>query len=116
MSHPPPIRGIFDSPQQNRARSAILEGYTNLSLNAHLSARTHDMARLAILGSAAAVSDAEHDYTHFLLVGEENTVLVDCGSNPLGKIRNLGIDDEKIQDIILTHFHPDHVSGVPNML
>jgi ribonuclease Z len=74
------------------------------------------MARLAILGSAAAVSDAEHDYTHFLLVGEENTVLVDCGSNPLGKIRNLGIDDEKIQDIILTHFHPDHVSGVPNML
>src|SRR5690554_1754506 len=74
------------------------------------------MARIHILGSAAAVSDADHDYTHFLLVGESSTVLVDCGSNPLGKIHNLGIDDAAIQDIILTHFHPDHVAGVPNML
>lgn len=74
------------------------------------------MAKIVILGSAAAVSDAEHDYTHFLLAGENSTILVDCGSNPLGKIRNLGIDDNAIQDIILTHFHPDHVAGVPNML
>jgi len=74
------------------------------------------MAQIAILGTAAAVSDAEHDYTHFLLIGDTSTVLVDCGSNPLGKIRNLGVQDDAVQDIILTHFHPDHVSGVPNML
>src|SRR5690606_30932744 len=74
------------------------------------------MAKIAILGSAAAVSDARHDYTHFLLSGETSNVLVDCGSNPLGKIHNLGIDDNAIQDIILTHFHPDHVAGVPTML
>lgn len=74
------------------------------------------MAQIAILGTAAAVSDAEHDYTHFLLIGDTSTVLVDCGSNPLGKIRNLGVEDDAVQDIILTHFHPDHVSGVPNML
>lgn len=74
------------------------------------------MAQIAILGTAAAVSDADHDYTHFLLIGETSTVLVDCGSNPLGKIHNLGVEDDAVQDIILTHFHPDHVSGVPNML
>lgn len=74
------------------------------------------MARIHILGSAAAISDPEHDYTHFLLVGDETTVLVDCGSNPLGKIHAIGINDDAIQDIILTHFHPDHVAGVPNML
>lgn len=74
------------------------------------------MAQIAILGTAAAVSDAAHDYTHFLLIGDTSTVLVDCGSNPLGKIRNLGVQDDAVQDIILTHFHPDHVSGVPNML
>jgi ribonuclease Z len=75
------------------------------------------MARLIILGSAAAVNDAKHDYTHFLLVGENSTpILVDAGSNPLGKIQELGFDDEDLQDIILTHFHPDHVAGVPNML
>lgn len=75
------------------------------------------MARIVILGSAAAVNDAQHDYTHFLLIGERSTpVLVDAGSNPLGKIKDLGIDDEELQDVILTHFHPDHVAGVPNML
>lgn len=75
------------------------------------------MARIHILGSAAAVNDAEHDYTHFLLVGEKDSpVLVDAGSSPLGKLQNLGIEDEALQDVILTHFHSDHVSGVPNML
>ena len=75
------------------------------------------MARIIILGSAAAVNDAHHDYTHFLVVGEQDTpVLIDAGSNPLGKMKNLGIDDESLQDIVLTHFHPDHVAGVPNMM
>jgi len=75
------------------------------------------MARIVILGSAGAVNDAQHDYTHFLLIGEEDTpILVDAGSNPLGKIKNLGINDDELQDVILTHFHPDHVAGVPNMM
>jgi len=75
------------------------------------------MAKIVILGSAAAVSDADHDNTHLLLVGDEDgPVLIDAGSNPLGKIKNMGINDELVQDVILTHFHPDHVSGVPNML
>lgn len=74
------------------------------------------MARVIILGSAAAVSDAEHDNTHFILEGDTAPILVDCGSNPLGKVHKLGIDDTNLRDMILTHFHPDHVSGVPNML
>ena len=75
------------------------------------------MARIIILGTAAAVNDAHHDYTHFLLIGEKSTpVLVDAGTNPLGKLKTLGLDDEELQDIILTHFHPDHVGGVSNMM
>jgi ribonuclease Z len=74
------------------------------------------MARVIILGTAAAVSDANHDNTHFVLLGDHRPILIDCGSNPLGKLQFSGIDDELLQDVILTHFHPDHVSGVPNML
>ena len=38
------------------------------------------MARVIILGSAAAVNDAQHDYTHFLLIGEQDSpILVDAG-------------------------------------
>ena len=75
------------------------------------------MARLIILGSAAAVSDAEHDNTHFLLEGDRgDVVLVDCGSNPLPKLERCGIEPGQLQAMILTHFHPDHVSGVPILL
>lgn len=75
------------------------------------------MARLIILGSAAAVSDATHDNTHFLLKGDHgNIVLVDCGSNPMAKLSRYGVSADELQDLILTHFHPDHVYGVPILL
>jgi ribonuclease Z len=52
-----------------------------------------------------------------VLIGEEDSpILVDAGSNPLGKLKDLGIGDEALEDLILTHFHPDHVSGLPNMM
>jgi ribonuclease Z len=74
------------------------------------------MARLIIFGSAAAVSDADHDNTHFVLQGEHSVVLVDCGSNPVVKLRRFGIHHNHLTDMILTHFHPDHVYGVPMLL
>lgn len=74
------------------------------------------MARLVILGSAAIVPDMEHDNTHFVLEGQESVVLVDCGSNPIARLRKVGIDYNNLTDIILTHFHPDHVLGVPILL
>jgi ribonuclease Z len=74
------------------------------------------MARIIILGTSAAVSDEQHDYTHLVLEGPHGPILIDCGSNPLGKFPRFGIDDADLRDVILTHFHPDHVSGVPNML
>ena len=74
------------------------------------------MARLIVLGSAAIVPDMEHDNTHLVLEGEESTVLVDCGSNPIARLRKVGIHYEDLTDMILTHFHPDHVLGVPILL
>jgi len=74
------------------------------------------MARLIILGSASAVSDETHDNTHMLLEGENSVVLIDCGSNPVVKMKRFGIHYDRLTDMILTHFHPDHVYGVPILL
>lgn len=74
------------------------------------------MARLVALGTAATVNDAEHDYTHLLLIGEEDSpILIDAGENPLGKIKDLGLQDEALQDVILTHFQSNMVGGLPTM-
>lgn len=74
------------------------------------------MARLMVLGSAAIISDETHDNTHFLLEGENSVVLIDCGSNALVKMKRFGIHHDRLTDMILTHFHPDHVYGVPLLL
>jgi ribonuclease Z len=74
------------------------------------------MPRLIVLGSAAAVSDEYHDNTHLLLEGEKSVVLIDCGSNPVVKMKRFGIHYDRLTDMVLTHFHPDHVYGVPILL
>jgi ribonuclease Z len=74
------------------------------------------MARLIVLGTSSVVSDADHDNTHFVLQGDDSVILIDCGSNPVVKLRRFGIHFEQLTDMILTHFHPDHVYGLPILL
>jgi ribonuclease Z len=43
-------------------------------------------------------------------------VLIDCVGSPIMRLRKAGLDPSRLTDLILTHFHPDHVSGVPQLL
>lgn len=74
------------------------------------------MAELIILGSANAVPDEQHENTHFLLETENHRVLVDAPGNPIVRLRQAGISPSSITELILTHFHPDHISGAPLLL
>jgi ribonuclease Z len=51
-----------------------------------------------------------------VLVGEERIAMVDCVNNPIHRLGHAGVDFMDVTDLILTHFHPDHVSGVPLLL
>ena len=74
------------------------------------------MEKLVILGSSDAIPDMEHDTSHMLVISDNHQVLVDCSGSTFQKIEELEIPYEKITDIIITHFHPDHVSGLPMLL
>lgn len=74
------------------------------------------MAKIIILGSSNAVPTKDHENTHFVIVGNERTVLVDCAASPVVRLEQAGIDYNNLTDIIITHFHPDHVSGLPLLL
>jgi len=75
------------------------------------------MAELVILGTSNAIPDQRHENTHFVLIGQGRTVLIDCVNNPTLRLQSAGVDFVgNLTDIILTHFHPDHVSGVPLLL
>ena len=74
------------------------------------------MSKLIILGSSNAVSSKDSENTHMVLLGEERNVMVDCVNNPIHRLEQAGVDFNDLTDLILTHFHPDHVSGVPLLL
>ena len=74
------------------------------------------MVKLIILGSANAIPALNRENTHMALVCEKRLILVDCGNNPIVHLQQAGIDILAVTDLILTHFHPDHVSGVPSFL
>jgi ribonuclease Z len=74
------------------------------------------MPKLIILGSSNAIPDQDHDNTHMVVVGEQKTVLIDCVTSPILRLQKAGVDFHTLTDLILTHFHPDHVSGVPQLL
>lgn len=74
------------------------------------------MPKVIILGSSNAVPSKDHENTHLVVVGQERTILVDCVSNPVVRLEQAGVDYNDLTDIVITHFHPDHVSGVPLLL
>ncbi|HEX9018884.1 MAG TPA: ribonuclease Z [Anaerolineaceae bacterium] len=74
------------------------------------------MDRVIILGSSSAVPVAGHENTHLLVETGSRVVLVDCPGTPMVRVAQAGVDPKTITDLILTHFHPDHVSGFAALL
>jgi ribonuclease Z len=74
------------------------------------------MAKLIFLGTSNAISTGNHENTHMVLVGRQRVVLIDCPNNPIMRFQKANVDITRLSDLILTHFHPDHVSGVPQLL
>jgi ribonuclease Z len=72
--------------------------------------------KIIILGSSNAVPTRGHENTHLAIIGRDRSILVDCVSNPVVRLEEAGIDFNDLTDIIITHFQPDHVSGVPLLL
>lgn len=74
------------------------------------------MPKLIILGSSVAVVDDRHHNTHLAVAGHQRILMIDCPCAPILRLRRVGLQLEHISDLILTHFHPDHVSGAPLMI
>jgi ribonuclease Z len=74
------------------------------------------VAKLTILGSAAAVPDMGHENTYMVLEGEKSALLIDCAGSPVARLRAAEVDLDKLSSLIITHHHPDHIYGVPSLL
>ena len=71
------------------------------------------MATLHLLGTGAAVSDPHRTTTMLALENSTSLVVIDCGGDAWQRLLAAEVDPATFSALIVTHEHPDHVSGFP---
>jgi ribonuclease Z len=71
------------------------------------------MPTVHLLGTGAGVSGPERTTTMLAFESGGHTVAVDCGGDAIQRLMAAGVDPGTIEALIVTHEHPDHVSGFP---
>ncbi|MEM1117813.1 MAG: ribonuclease Z [Bacteroidota bacterium] len=65
------------------------------------------------LGTGSAGAGADRTTTMLAVEAAGHTVLVDCGGDAVQRLLASGLDPVALDAVILTHEHPDHLSGYP---
>lgn len=74
------------------------------------------MAHLHLLGTGASLSGPGRATTMLAAETGGSIVLVDCGGDPVERLITAGLDPRAIDLLVLTHAHPDHISGFPLLM
>ena len=69
-----------------------------------------------LLGTGSANAGPSRTTTMLAIAHGDRTVLVDCGGDAALQLQLAGLDPAELDAIILTHEHPDHISGYPLLL
>jgi ribonuclease BN (tRNA processing enzyme) len=71
---------------------------------------------LQFVGCGDAFGSGGRFNTCFHLVGKNTNALIDCGATSLVAMNKFGIDRNAIETIFISHFHADHIFGLPFFL
>lgn len=75
-----------------------------------------ELAKIILLGSGAALSDASRENMYLVVQGKQSSILIDCAGSPIQRLLKARVPLDSIDHVILTHHHPDHVYGLPIFL
>jgi ribonuclease BN (tRNA processing enzyme) len=70
------------------------------------------MSRLTLLGTGTCEIEFERRASSVLLELDHAYILFDCGHGVLQRLLEAGVRHSQVQHIVLSHFHPDHVSDL----
>jgi ribonuclease BN (tRNA processing enzyme) len=73
------------------------------------------MFDLTFLGTSASVPSAERNHPSLLVEAGSNRILVDCGEGTQRQLLRSGAGFRRLDRLLLTHGHFDHVLGVPGL-
>jgi ribonuclease Z len=73
------------------------------------------MFALTFLGTSASVPSAERKHPGLLVVAGSHRILVDCGEGTQRQLLRGGAGFRRLDRVLLTHGHFDHVLGIPGL-
>jgi len=73
------------------------------------------MFALTFLGTSASVPSAERNHPGLLVEAGSHRILVDCGEGTQRQLLRSGAGFRRLDRILLTHGHFDHVLGIPGL-
>src|SRR3989344_3210899 len=71
---------------------------------------------ITFLGTGNAVPTPKRNHTAILLQYKNENILIDCGEGTQRQFKIAEISPSKITRILITHWHGDHVLGLPGLL
>jgi ribonuclease Z len=74
------------------------------------------MIKLVFLGTSDAVPSKERNHTSILLNYKDENILIDCGEGTQRQFRKADLNPCKLTRLLITHWHGDHVLGIPGLL
>lgn len=74
------------------------------------------MATLHLLGTGAALSDADRTTTMLAVESGETLLLIDCGGDAAQRLLASGLALDRVSGLVVTHEHADHVAGFPLLM
>ena len=69
-----------------------------------------------LLGTGTAIPIEGHSPSGLVVKASGRNLLFDIGPGTLGRLRFAGIDCSQIDDLLLTHLHPDHTLDLATLL
>lgn len=72
--------------------------------------------QIVFLGTSSMVPTKERNHSSILLSYGSENILVDCGEGTQRQLKIAGIKLTKITRILISHWHGDHVLGLPGLI
>lgn len=74
------------------------------------------MIEITFLGTTCMVPTKERNHAALFISFRDEGLLVDCGEGTQRQLKIAGIKLTKITKLLITHWHGDHVLGIPGLL
>ena len=72
--------------------------------------------KIIFLGTSGAVPSPERNHPAMLLIHDGENILIDCGEGTQTQFKKAKISAFKLTKLLITHWHGDHVLGIPGLL